>query len=60
MNWEQRLKNDYWSAAKKDNFKDESVHKITLVLGWFLRTILAGIKAMLTALIDAIKLILHF
>lgn len=60
MTWEQKLKSDYWSEAKKDNFKDETVHNITVALGWFLRTVLAGLKAMLIALIDAIKLFLHF
>lgn len=60
MSWEQKLKSDYWSEVKKDNFKDEAVHNITVALGWFLRTVLAGLKAMLTALIDAIKLFLHF
>lgn len=60
MSWEQKLKNDYWSEIKKENFKDEAVHNITVALGWFLRSVVTGIKAMLMALIDALKLILHF
>lgn len=60
MTWTQKFKNDYWSDAKKDNFKDGTNHNITLVLGWFLRVIISGFKAMLLALVDIVKLFFHF
>ncbi len=60
MSWEQKLRNDYWSEAKRDNLKDLSTHNITVILGWFLRAILAGLRSMLIAFVNVIKLFLHF
>ncbi len=54
MSLNQRLKNDYWNDAKKDNFKDELNHNVTVVLGWFLKTIAAGIVGMIRALGQAL------
>lgn len=46
--------------AQKDNLKDSVNHNVTVVLGWFLRALVAGIQAMIKALVDAIQMFIRF